>query len=50
MIAVYFETNSTSEKVAIFYDEDRYMACLPSLKKLAKKENWLRVTESVYEN
>jgi len=50
MIKVYFETDSTSEEVAIFHSESTYIACLPILEELAKQENWLRVTESVEEN
>ena len=47
MIRVYFERGYASEEVAKFYDEETFMACLPSLKKLAKKQNWETVTESI---
>ncbi len=47
-IKVYFENKTYSEKVAEFIDEETYMACLPSLVKLAKKINMI-VTESVEE-
>lgn len=46
MIAVYFETtNQYAELVALFDDEDVYMACLPALEALAK-ENRMFVTDS----
>ena len=47
MIRVYFERGYASEEVAKFHDQETYMACLPSLKKLAKKQNWETVTESI---
>ena len=49
MIKVYFESKNHTycELVAIFDDEDTYDACLPALKKLAKKNNFAHVTESV---
>lgn len=47
-IKVYFENKTYSEKVAEFIDDETYMACLPSLVKLAKKINMI-VTESVEE-
>ena len=46
MISVSFERGYASEEVAIFYDEETYMACLPSLKKLATKQKWEKVTEN----
>ena len=49
MIRVYFERGYASEEVAMFYDHETYMACLPSLKKLATKQKWKKVTESVGE-
>jgi hypothetical protein len=49
MVKAYFETNSYSELVAVFKDEQTYQACLPALQKLAKKNNFDRVTESVVE-
>ena len=47
MISVYFESGYTSEEVAMFHDEETYMACLPSLEELARKQNWKRVTETI---
>ena len=49
MIRVYFERGYTSKEIAMFDDEETYMACLPTLEKLAKEQNWERVTESVGE-
>lgn len=50
MVRVYFETpnHSYADLVAIFDDEDLYMACLPVLEKQAK-ENRMIVTESIDE-
>lgn len=47
MITVYFETenNSYSEQVAVFADNELYMACLPALEKLASEARMI-VTES----
>ena len=47
MIRVYFERGYASEEVAKFYDEETYMACLSSLKELARKQKWERVTETI---
>ena len=49
MIKVYFETpkNSYAELVAIFDSEETYIACLPSLKKLAKENGFQYVTDTV---
>jgi len=47
MIKVCFERGYASEEVAKFHDEETYMACLPSLKKLATKQKWERVTENI---
>jgi hypothetical protein len=47
VISVYFERGYASEEVAKFHDEETYMACLPSLKKLATKQNWERVTDNI---
>ena len=49
MIRVYFERGYASEEVAMFHDEETYLACIPTLEKLAKEQNWERVTESVGE-
>lgn len=49
MVKAYFETNSHCELIAVFNDEITYEACLPALEKLAKKNNFDRVTESVVE-
>ena len=46
-IKVYFERGYASEEVAKFHDEETYMACLPSLKELARKQKWERVTENI---
>jgi len=47
MVRVYFERGYASEEVAMFHDEETYIACLPSLKKLATKQKWERVTENI---
>lgn len=47
MIKVYFESGYASEEVAMFNDEETYIACLPSLKELARKQKWERVTEGI---
>jgi len=47
MIRVYFERGYASEEVAMFHDNETYMACLPSLKKLATKQNWEKVTDNI---
>jgi hypothetical protein len=49
MVKAYFETNSHCELIAVFNNEETYLACLPSLEKLAKKHNFDKVTESVVE-
>ena len=46
IIKVYFESNSTAELVATFNDEEIYIACVPALEKLAKK-NKMMLSESV---
>jgi len=46
MIRVYFSDNKTMELVAKFVSEDHYIACLPTLKELAKQEGWTDVTET----
>jgi hypothetical protein len=45
VVEVYFESSAHAEKVAEFYDEDLYMACLPALEKYAKKARMV-VTET----
>tara|TARA_R110002051_G_scaffold240151_3_gene300729 strand:- start:814 stop:963 length:150 start_codon:yes stop_codon:yes gene_type:complete len=47
MIRVYFERGYASEEVAMFHDEETYMACLPRLEELARKQKWERVTETI---
>jgi len=47
MIRVYFERGYTSEEVAMFHDEETYIACLPRLEELARKQNWEQVTETI---
>jgi len=47
MIKVYFETDSYSELVATFEDEELYIACLEILEKKAIERNFNMVTESV---
>jgi hypothetical protein len=49
MIRVYFEMKGSAEQVATFENESHYIACLPTLKELAKQEGWTDVTESVDE-
>jgi hypothetical protein len=51
MVKVYFELDNGkyAELVAIFDDEETYDACLPALEKLAKKNNFDLVTESIDE-
>ena len=46
LIEVYFETNSTSELIATFNDEEIYMACVPVLEKLAKERRMI-LTETI---
>ena len=50
MIRVYFERKGSAVQVATFDSEDHYLACLPTLKRLAKQEGWTHVTESDDEN
>lgn len=51
MVKVYFEMDgSYAELVAIFDDEDTYMACLPALEKLRKKHGFDLVTESIIDS
>lgn len=45
MIKVYFESKQYAELIAIFADEETYIACVPALEKLAK-ENQVILTES----
>lgn len=47
MITVYFETEGKyAEEIAVFYESEIYMACLPALEALAEKRGCI-VTESV---
>lgn len=47
MITVYFEYRKIyAEKVAIFETEELYHACLPTLEKIAKKNNFTYVSEA----
>ena len=50
MVRVYFETpnNGYADKVAIFDNEELYMACLPQLEASAKELRMI-VTESIDE-
>jgi hypothetical protein len=50
MVTVYFESEvgGYAEVVATFKDEETYMACLPTLEKLAKRGRMF-VTETVEE-
>lgn len=50
LVKVYFETSSHAELVAIFDDEDTYIACLPALEKLRKKHGFDLVTESIIDS
>ena len=49
MVAVYFgmESQKYAELVANFDSEEVYLACLPALEKLAKKNGFDHVTESI---
>ena len=49
MVKVYFENAdwSYAELVAVFDSSEIYMACLPTLEDMAKKNGFERVTESV---
>lgn len=51
MVKVYFELENGkyAELVAIFDNEATYDVCLPALEKLAKKNNFDLVTESIDE-
>jgi hypothetical protein len=49
MLNVYFEDSKSAELVATFMDENTYVRCLPSLKKLCLEEGYTRVTESEVE-
>ena len=49
MIKVYFESKYHAEEVATFTHEEVYIACLPSLKKYAKKHGMI-VTETMEES
>jgi hypothetical protein len=46
-VKVYFESNVAAEAVAVFDDESTYDACYKGLEKLAKKNHWPFITESV---
>lgn len=46
-VKVYFETEGYAELVAIFDSSETYNACLPALEKLAKKNGFTKVTESI---
>ena len=37
MITIHFENKHYSEQVAVFSDEETYLACLPALELLAKE-------------
>lgn len=52
MVKVYFETEHPghAKLIAIFDDEDTYMACFPALEKLKKKHGWDIITESVVQH
>lgn len=49
MIRVYFESNAHAELVATFESEELYMACLPTLEKLASWQRMI-VTETIDEH
>lgn len=49
MVKVYFEQNGYAELVAVFNNEETYIACLPALEARAKEQGMI-VTESVEEN
>ena len=48
MVKVYFETKTHAELIAIFDNEDAYMACIDALKLYAKKHRGF-ITESIEE-
>ena len=52
MVKVYFENSngSYSELVAKFYSEEIYLACLPSLEKIAIQNGFEYVIETIEEN
>jgi hypothetical protein len=52
MVKVYFENDngSYSELVAKFDNEEIYFACLPALEKLAEKNGFDYVTETIDED
>lgn len=45
MIQVYFESNNHAELVATFENESLYIACLPTLEKVAESQG-MKVTET----
>jgi hypothetical protein len=47
MVTVYFETNGYAEKVAVFDTEKTYLACLPALQKLAARQGFDKITETI---
>ncbi len=49
MIRVYFESNAHAELVATFESEELYMACLPTLERLAGDSGMI-VTETIDEH
>jgi len=49
MVKVYFETSVYAELVAIFDNEETYLACFPALEKLMKRDGFEFISESVVE-
>ena len=45
-VTVYFEARAGAHEVAMFDEEETYMACLPALEVLAERKGYI-VTESV---
>ena len=50
MVRVYYGSHVCSEEIAVFYDEDTYIACLPALEKQAKERRWEFVWESMVDD
>ena len=47
MVQVFFESKGYAEGVALFPNEETYIACVPSLIKLSKEQGYKLVTESI---
>ena len=51
-VKVYFENSftDTAISVAVFDNEEVYIQCYPILEKIAKKDGWDMVTETLVDN